>query len=427
MVGIATKILPFGPNEAEVTLIGGTSGYGESVVVRYEENEWAIIDSCIDTISQKCLPVEYLKDIGVRIEEQVKFVICTHWHDDHIKGLHLLLDACSSDVVFCVAIASEKLNFLYEIERSNLYDPDRGVRKELILAMDKVKEKGIKVKRLIQDLPVFKTANCRCIALSPSQKELELFYDELAHATSEQGQVLTQKEKLTSIPVAEIEIAEEISDEVFSAMQGKIEVEPIELTEEDKQELNKIRESEKASKPNINDRSVALLFTIDGHHVVLGADLEVTSDSECGWQSVNDCMSMEGVTAGIFKIPHHGSSTGYYELFLRNHITPTATGKLSTWLKGKTVRPEKKTLSKYHQYLSSVYITTDPSYLTGKFSSPEYKKVMEETTESIVDIKNYSGIVQSRLDLSNETDDWITRVYGSARVVTQELIDTMDK
>ena len=426
MVGIATKILPFGPNEAEVTLIGGTSGYGESVVVRYGENEWAIIDSCIDSLTQTCLPIAYLEDIGVDIGSQVKYVICTHWHDDHIKGLHKVLDACSCEVTFCVAIASERLSFLYEIQRSNLYEPDRGVRKELILAMDKVKEKGIKVKYLIQDLPVFKTANSKCTTLSPSQKELDNFYNELAYATSGQGQVISQKELLKTIPAAEIETADDITDEVFASLEGSIDVDPEEIKETDLRELERIKEDAKRSKPNINDRSVALLFTICGHHAVLGADLEVTSDSESGWQSVNDCMSMEGVAAGIFKIPHHGSSTGYYELFLRNHIKPTATGKVSTWLKGKKVLPEKAVLNNYRELLSGLYITTDPSYLTGKFSSPEYKKVMEEFTESIVDIKNQCGIVQSRLDLTSASDDWVTNVYGSAKIVTQELIDRMD-
>lgn len=425
MVGIATKILPSGLDQAEVTLIGGTSGYGESVVVRYGEKEWAIIDSCIDPLSQTCLPIAYLEDIGVDIGSQVKYVFCTHWHDDHIRGLHKVLEVCSSDVIFCVAIASEKLKFLYEIHRSNLYEPDRGVRKELILVMDIVKEKGIRVKRVLQDLPVFRTAYCECVALSPSQKEVDSFYNELAFATSEKGQVLIQKATLNTIPVTEIEDADDISKDVFETLEGSTDANAV-ISEVDVEELGRIREDAKQSKPNINDRSVALLFTIYGHHAVLGADLEVTSDSESGWQSVNDCMSMQGISAGIFKIPHHGSSTGYYELFLRNHIKPTATGKLSTWLKGKKVLPEKAILNNYRKYLSGLFITTDPSFLIGKFSSPEYKKLMEETTESIVDIKNQYGIVQSRLDLTSGNDDWVTRVYGSAKMVDQALIDRME-
>ena len=425
MVGIVSKIQSLGNDELEVTLIGGSSGYGESVVVRYGNNEWAIVDSCVDVIKQTCLPVAYLKEIGVNIKEQVKYVICTHWHDDHIQGLHKVLDECSDDVVFCVAIASERLKFLYEIERSNLYEPDRGVRKELILAMDKVKEKGIQVKRLLQDLPVFQTDECVCKALSPSQKELEIFFEELAHAVSDQGQVLEQKEKLSVLSDDVIENADEISEEIFAALETESGINEEELSEYDFADLEKLKGNKKVVKPNINDRSVALLFTAKGHHIVLGADLEVSSDCESGWQSVNDCLSMKGVNAGIFKIAHHGSNTGYYELFLRNHIKPTATGKLTTWIKGKKVRPEKDTLSKYHQYLSKLYITTDPAYLTGKFTTPDYRNVMEETTESIVDIKNQIGIVQSRLDLNSGTDEWSTRVYGSAKVVTQELIDRM--
>ena len=75
--------------------------------------------------------------------------------------------------------------------------------------------------------------------------------------------------------------------------------------------------------------------------------------------------------------------------------------------------------------MNKLFITTDPSYLTGKFSSPEYKSYMEESTESIVDIKNQIGIIQSRLDLNSESDEWITTVYGSAKVVSNELINRM--
>ena len=427
MVGIGNteKITPFGPNEAEVTLIGGTSGYGESIVVRYGENEWAIIDSCIDTLTQTCLPIAYLNDIGVNVKTQVKYVFCTHWHDDHIRGLHELIEACSNDVVFCLAIASDKEKFLYEMERSNLYEPDRGVRKELILALDKVNEKGISVKRLMQDLTVFKTNNCSCFALSPSQEELKAFFEELAHVITEQGQVLKQKEVLDSKPTEEIESAEDISDAVFSDLERGLDVHSEVITERVIQDSEVTRGKKKTCKSNINDRSVALLFTICGHHVVLGADLEVSSNSYSGWQSVNDCSSMQGVAADMYKIPHHGSSNGYFDLFIKNHISPSATGKLSTWLKGESVLPEKIILENYHQYLSSLFITADPSFLTGKFSSPEYKKMMEGTTESIVDIKNHCGIVQSRLDLSSGGGNWITKVYGSAREVTDALLERM--
>ena len=50
---------------------------------------------------------------------------------------------------------------------------------------------------------------------------------------------------------------------------------------------------------------------------------------------------------------------------------------------------------------------------------------MLDTTVSIMDIKNKIGIVQSRLDLNSGTDDWVTKVYGSAMLVNQDLMDRM--
>ena len=37
-----------GAHTAEITLIGTGGGYGESCVVHYGENNWAVIDSCVD-------------------------------------------------------------------------------------------------------------------------------------------------------------------------------------------------------------------------------------------------------------------------------------------------------------------------------------------------------------------------------------------
>jgi len=423
MVGLNAKLDTPLSNQAEVTLIGGTSGYGESVVIRYSANDWAIIDSCFDTATKKCLPLDYLREIGVNIEQQVKYVFCTHWHDDHIKGLHTILKACSKETVFCVAIASDRLNFLYEIERSNLFDPDRGARRELILAMEVASSKGMKVKRLLQDLVVFKSDNCECYALSPSQKEIESFFEELASAMSIKKTIGVQKDKLSTISEKVIESAEDISSRAFASLQEDFDITGDQIEQEVQLSEKVFKNNIRAQKGHLNDRSAALLFSIQGHHIVLGADLEISSDSDCGWQSVNDCICMKGIHASVFKIPHHGSHTGYCDFFIQNHIKSSATGKISTWFKGDKRLPEKNMVEKYFHHLPKLYITADPSLLICKFSSPDYRSIMEETTESIVDIKNRIGIIRSRIDLTNGIDEWETKVFGTAILVTKEKLN----
>lgn len=51
---------------AEVTLIGGPHGYGESVVIHLGNGEWIVVDSCVDPSTKECLPLLYLNKMGGR-------------------------------------------------------------------------------------------------------------------------------------------------------------------------------------------------------------------------------------------------------------------------------------------------------------------------------------------------------------------------
>ncbi|MBG7610690.1 MBL fold metallo-hydrolase, partial [Polaribacter sp. BAL334] len=98
-------------DEIEISLIGTGGGYGESVIVKLNLSEWAIIDSCINPNSGKSLPLEYLEKIGVDYKTQVKFVICTHWHNDHILGISEVLKKCEM-AKFCMPDVHNRDKFL---------------------------------------------------------------------------------------------------------------------------------------------------------------------------------------------------------------------------------------------------------------------------------------------------------------------------
>jgi len=72
------------PNQAEITLIGA-GAYGESIVFHPGDDKWVIIDSSINPEYPKTpLALEYLRDINVSTEN-ISLVVCSHWHNDHIK------------------------------------------------------------------------------------------------------------------------------------------------------------------------------------------------------------------------------------------------------------------------------------------------------------------------------------------------------
>ena len=89
-------------DEFLITVLGGASE-GESIVVHLGDNHWMIIDSC--KVGDDVLPLKYLVDIGVSCD-LVEYVVCTHWHADHVKGLGMILDKCEN-AKFVIPILSQ--------------------------------------------------------------------------------------------------------------------------------------------------------------------------------------------------------------------------------------------------------------------------------------------------------------------------------
>jgi len=98
--------VPPRPDELEVSLFG--PGIGECVVVHVGGGEWITVDSCEDPATHAPAALAYLRSLGVDPGTQVKRVIVTHWHDDHMRGAAGVLAAATSAKFFCSAALSTK-------------------------------------------------------------------------------------------------------------------------------------------------------------------------------------------------------------------------------------------------------------------------------------------------------------------------------
>ena len=84
MGGLATMNRPPEPDEVEVSLFG--PGFGECVLVHLGNNQWMVVDCCLELSSGRPAPIHYLEQLGCDIEQAVCLVVATHWHDDHMEG-----------------------------------------------------------------------------------------------------------------------------------------------------------------------------------------------------------------------------------------------------------------------------------------------------------------------------------------------------
>ncbi len=173
MVGINEKLTAPAANEAEVTLIGGTAGFGETVIIHIGNGIWVVVDSCTNPLNGECVALSYFTDIEVKVEEQLRYVVCTHWHEDHIMGLSKLIEACSGQTVLAMSCADDREKFVYEMMEKCNYTGNSRKLTELRDSINKANKKGIKIKRVQQDQMIFNKNGTECFALSPSSSEIE--------------------------------------------------------------------------------------------------------------------------------------------------------------------------------------------------------------------------------------------------------------
>lgn len=98
---MSLKTSPPRNNELELSLFG--PGVGESAVIHLGNGRWMIVDSCRSGKEGCPAALEYLERIGVNIEHDVRLIVATHWHDDHIRGLATLVKRATNAEFICSA------------------------------------------------------------------------------------------------------------------------------------------------------------------------------------------------------------------------------------------------------------------------------------------------------------------------------------
>ena len=413
MVGVVDSILDKpSPETVEFTLLGGANGYGESVVLHIGENKWVVIDSCVDELGNS-MPLMYLKNIGVSIEDIV-CIVCTHWHADHIQGLFDLLNECSpKKTKFYVTLAEEKTTLIAEFIKNNFLEPNKSNYYEIVKVMELAASKHMQVRHVCQDTMIINEKTCIGYALSPSHEVINLFLEEQIFDTLKTTKNVVQKKCLSEMKATDVVSDEDIMAEVFAGYD-------VDTSSVDKKgELKNLYREKKRNMYDSNYCSVALLLNVCGHCLILGADLESgKTNPKIGWKSVmTDAECMHGVIADAYKIPHHGSKTGYLKEFIEKHIQPNCLAKMSTWTGLNYVLPQEDMIARYAELTNNLYLTSHPK-LSSSIDAPskQIKKLMVSSAEKIQDIPSSIGIVRSRLKINEDPSNqyWDTNCFGAA-------------
>ncbi|MGB5942507.1 MAG: MBL fold metallo-hydrolase [Leeuwenhoekiella sp.] len=349
-------------NDVEVTLIGTGGGYGETIILKIGLSKWIIIDSCINPHTREPIALEYLESINVDLGNVI-LIICTHWHNDHIKGLSRLLIKCpNTDFCFSAVNDLDKFLLLCELDNTKASKGSKSSTGEFSKCLEIINQRERFFIRAQCDLLLEKLQENNCcfelFALSPSPRTLKNFDSEISELITKFGT------RNTAI-----------------------------------------------IKRSPNEKSVALLLRFNQHRVILGADLEIGRNVDEGWQHIiHQSKIIDRYRANLYKIPHHGSENGYSEDIFSKLVDKNSILKITPFKSSRI--PTSEMLYKYSQHSPHIYLTS-PIDISKKAKKRDrtISKIIDRTTLNISEIKFSQGIVRSRLNYLNPKAVWSTEVF----------------
>lgn len=285
-------------NVAEVCVFG--SGYGESIAVHLGLRRWVIVDSLTWFVVDAHRPVApaYLRSMGVVIETEVKAVVATHWHDDHIRGLKRTVATCTG-AKFCLSAAlqcQEALAYL------GLPEPLNGIP-------DGIRE----LRGIIDDMAADRNEQGK-----PRRSPEPAIAGRELHGDPQPPMATVYA--LSPSSAAVHESAKEVGQYIATAyMEHGI-----------------------IPRPEHNHASVAVHVATGAAVALLGADLEVHYDRRLGWAGAESTIPAVCGPASLIKLPHHGSTTSHAPELTpgRKFLAMNPLAILTPFRNGKVTLPE---------------------------------------------------------------------------------------
>jgi beta-lactamase superfamily II metal-dependent hydrolase len=276
----------------ESILLGGGNGFGESILILFPNGDIGIIDSCVNPKTKKALSLEYLDENNLNYDI-VKFVILTHFHQDHYTGISQIINLCENVEIFTsAALYTASFNFLFHslLQISSSLNPYSELKTILDICL--FKEKSI---HILSDIskPILQSNELIVKSCSPNDKTIEYF------------------------------------DSLYKSHTQKL-------------------LSESAYIPNKNDFNLqSIVITIESNHgkILYGADMEY-HNSFIGWEPVFQIIQDNAFL--VFKISHHGSQNGYQKTDCDKILEGNCFLKLTPYSKSKLPRDEMVTNFKTH-------------------------------------------------------------------------------
>lgn len=320
-------------------IFGGGRGFGESILIQYGADDYGIIDSFIDK-SGGPLVLDYLLSNNIDFSK-VKFVVLTHYHQDHFTGISTILEKCT-EAKFYVSNSIRSSTFQFLIAKYVSIPSSYNFFSEFEQIIDIINKSNRKLIVLSEkSQPIVNNQRVKIYSLSPNEATFNFLED-------------IYKKKAQSI----------INDKGVKIQIGK----------------------------DFNFQSVVLVVEIENVKILYGSDLEYSDKPDIGWKIVCRNKKITGKKFNVFKLPHHGSENGCNISDWQTMTVNNPYLKLTPYSRSSKL-PKPEMVKKICRFSNESYITSEIKY--SKIPSKLKKKLKGLNIRKIKDSK---GFVEMNID-----------------------------
>lgn len=346
-------------DELEISLFG--KGVGESVIVHLGGGEWMVVDSFINRETGRPIALDYLDRIGLTPKNAVSRVVVSHWHDDHILGTSTLVDELpNAEVFLSAALRLDEIRNLIAASECPAVVPPTGID-EMAQVLRKLgarkRETHVSPSFALAEGRVYKGSHCEVFALSPSGGTFTRALEQLAPFLPAVG---TRKRRISHEP---------------------------------------------------NAFSIVLHVCFRGHGVLLGSDLEASSDTSTGWRAIVG-LANNFKRSGVFKVAHHGSPNADCDGIWEALLEPSPRAILTPYLAGVCPRPSRQDVDRLRSRTPLVYCAGPSSPQKSRDLSAAALRMIRAGGATIRSCEASIGHVRVRIDGSGSQ---AVELFGSAR------------
>lgn len=295
-----------GADQLVVSIFGKSSFYGECILVHLGNHEWLVKDSFHVKEKGEKIPVaqKYLQELyGVEWNKKIKYIVISHWHDDHLHGISKLVNQ------------AENLRYLFVSEAMSFTN---------LLELSKI------------DFEVN--------GINSSTKEV--------HKISDWKKTGENSHKFFSINSASVEQINSKSIKFISPTVSVVNKSKEYIVDQIVLLQNKPGSAVVPQKENAASAGIKLECSITKESVLLGADIE---DS---WGEIIERLKSNGplLKSIIYKVAHHGSENGFDERVWQELLANDPISIITCW---KKILPNIDFARKIQNLSKETYITAN--------------------------------------------------------------------